>query len=135
MTAFLEVVSEFNSPLRFSPQDHVLLSIDDVSMQLRVSRAFVRLCIGAGCPSSEMKISAAGLLEWLFEHYPAVRHLAGFSTLAEVDGTPSMVMKRLKMGNAVMTLLEFGESRASDPEEKAQLRGARRQVEQALERA
>jgi hypothetical protein len=38
------------------------------------------------------------------------------------------------MGNAVITLLEFGESRASDSEEKWQLNRAKRRVLKSLDR-
>ena len=79
-------------------------------------------------------VSAAELLQWLFEHYNRARELSGFHPLADVNGTPSEVTRRLKMGNAVITLLEFGESRATGVMEKREIRKVLQTVENALDR-
>ena len=128
-------MSDTNFPLPFHHKDLHLLSVEQVGRQLRASHAFIRLCLELGCPTRNGKLSAAGLLEWLFENYEALRYLSGLEPLAPVDGTGPEVAGRLKMGNAVITLFEFGELRASDPEEKWQLRQARRNVERMLDRA
>jgi hypothetical protein len=128
-------VSDTNFPLPFHRKDLQLLTVEQVSAQLRASRAFIRMCVDAGCATRKGKLSAASVLRWLFEHYNQVRELAGFPTLASVEGIAAEVAARLKMGNAVITLLEFSESRASDPEEKWQLRVIRRGVERSLDRA
>jgi hypothetical protein len=127
-------VNDANFPLPYHHKDLHLLSVEQVGRQLRASHAFIRLCIELGCPTRNGKLSAAGVLEWLFDHYEVVRYLSGLDALAPVDGTPKEVIGRLKMGNAVITLFEFGELRASDPEEKWQLRQARRNVERSLDR-
>jgi len=128
-------VSDATSPLPFHDDDLKLLSVEAVSTQLRASRAFVRLCLSAGCPTRAGKLSAAELLHWLFQKYEDVRELAGFHHLAPVEGLPPAVMRRITMANALFTLLEFGESRASNLLEKALLRRTRKRVEQALDRA
>jgi hypothetical protein len=128
-------VNDTNFPLQFHDRDYQPLSVEAVSAQLRVSRAFTRVCIAAGCPTRIGKVSAAELLHWLFEHYNLAREVCGFRRLAPVDGVAPEVAQRLKMGNAVMTLLEFGESRASGADEKRELRRVRSFVEQTLDRA
>ena len=128
-------MNDTNFPLPFQKGDLKLLSIEALSTQLRVSRAFTRLCVDAGCPTKDGKLSSAELLQWLFENYGLTRKISGFPPLADVDGTAPETARRLKMGNAVITLLEFGESRASSRAEKRQLRKVRQTVELALERA
>jgi hypothetical protein len=127
-------VGDTDFQLPFHENDLRLLSVEKVAVQLRASRAFIRLCVECGCPTYRGKISAAKLLQWLFEHYEAVRYLCGLDPLAEVDGTSQETARVLKMGNAVITLLEFGEARASDPEEKWQLRQTKQGVLRSLDR-
>lgn len=121
-------------PLTFHRDDLEPLSIEAVSRQLRVSRAFVQLCLDAGCPTRAGKISAAEVLHWLFEYYPKVRSLSGFTAFVETRGVTCEAELRLKMANAIFTLLEFGESRTSDQEAKREFRKIRRKVELALDR-
>ena len=121
-------------PLTFHRDDLELLSIEAVSLQLRVSRAFVQLCLDAGCPTRAGKVSAAEVLHWLFEHYPKLRSVAGFTAFVEIGGVTGEAGLRLKMANAIFTLLEFGESRTSDLEAKREFRKIRRKVELALDR-
>jgi hypothetical protein len=129
------LVTDSNAPLPFARADLQLLPVEELSRQLRVSRAFVRLCLTAGCPSRHGRLSAADLLHWLFAHYDAVRALAGMSELGEVENVDPMLEHRLRMANAVITLLEFGESRASGLAAKRALRRARRGVERAIDAA
>jgi hypothetical protein len=126
---------ESTSPIPFERDDLELLTVEAVSLQLRVSRAFVRLCLSAGCPMRGSRLSAAELLHWLFEHYGEVRALAGFKPFAEVAGVAPDVELRLKMANALFTLLDFSESRATDPEAKREVRRVRDVVEKSIERA
>lgn len=119
--------------LPFHADDLRPLPVDDVSVQLRVSRAFVQLCVDAGCSTRANLLSAAELLHWLFENYPAVRLLAGLTPLESVDGVSAEARIRLKMANGLFTLLEFGASRASDSEQKRQIRKAHLEIERALE--
>jgi hypothetical protein len=119
--------------LPFHADDLRLLPLDEVSVQLRVSRAFVQLCIDAGCRTRANLLSAAELLHWLFENYARVRELAGFPEFASVDGISAEARTRLKMANALFTLLEYGASRASDFQQKRQLRIIRAQIERGLE--
>jgi hypothetical protein len=128
-------MSDAISPLPFHADDLELLSLEELSLQLRVSRAFIRACLDAGCPTRAGRLSAAELLHWLFEHYGDVRALVGLREFAGVEGVPAATASRLKMGNALLTLLEFAESRASQKEAKAHLRGVQWTVERALERA
>src|SRR4051794_21766726 len=123
------------SPLQFHAEDLKLLSLDALSVQLRVSRTFLRACLDAGCPTRAGRLSAAEVLHWLFEHYAEVRALVGLREFAGVEGVSSAAASRLKMGNALLTLLEFAESRVSQMDVKAHLRGVQRTVEHALERA
>jgi hypothetical protein len=128
-------VTDSNAPLPFARADLQPLPIEELSTQLRVSRAFVRLCLAAGCPSRQGRLSAAELLQWLFAHYDAVRALAGMAELGEVENLERTLELRLRMANAVITLLEFGESRASDSWAKRALRRARLGIERAIDAA
>ncbi len=99
--------------LPFSNDDLQLLTVDDVSVHLGTSRAFVRLCIAAGCLTRGERLSAAELLHWLFEHYEEVRQLAGFARLHPIAALEEPARKRCKMANAVITLTQFNASRSS----------------------
>lgn len=118
----------------FTPKDRRLQSIEGVATELATSRAFVRLCLATGCPSHENFLSAAALLEWLFDHYGAVRSAAGLPALACIDGVTPAAFQRLRMANALFTLFEFSESRAISLIAKRQLREMRRRLESALNR-
>ena len=118
----------------FQAKEWRLLNVEALSTELCVSRAFIRLCLSNGCPHDGALVSAAGLLEWLFDNYNRVRIAAGFRPFAPLDGVPDSVQQRLRMANALLTLFEFSESRATSPVEKGALCGAFRQVEWALER-
>ncbi|HEX8309819.1 MAG TPA: hypothetical protein VF614_00785 [Chthoniobacteraceae bacterium] len=107
--------------LPFADRDLQLFPPEDVALQLRVSRAFVRLCLSAGCPTRGHRLSAAELLHWLFENYDKVRLLCGFRGFASVSGVKPVAKVRLKMANAVLTLLEFSASRSSNLDEKQQI--------------
>ena len=128
-------MTDTNSPLPFQRADLELLTIEALSEQLRVSRAFVRVCIACGCPTRRGRLSAAELLEWLFQNFAAVRAASGLRALPELDGVEAAVCHRLRLGDAVITLLEFGESRATEADAKRELRRVRLEVEQALDRA
>jgi hypothetical protein len=119
--------------LPFTPEDLQLRSVEDVALQLRVSRAFVRLCIACGCPTRGARLSAAELLHWLFENYQVLRAHCGLLPMVEIDGVDAEAGRRLRMGNAVLTLLEFGASRVTNVVEKIQLLEVRDLVEQALD--
>jgi hypothetical protein len=121
--------------LPFAPEDLQPLSVEDAALQLRVSRAFVRLCIACGCPTRGDRLSAAELLHWLFGHYEGLRERCGFPAMVPVDGVEGEAGLRLRMGNAVLTLLEFGASRATTVDEKVQLLEIAEIVAQALDRA
>jgi hypothetical protein len=118
----------------FLPKDRQLLDVEAVSRELCVSRAFVRLCLANGYSAPAGLVSAAGLLEWLFESYNQIRVAAGFRPFASLDGVSAPAAQRLKMANALFTLFEFSESRATLRAEKRQLQETYRKVEWALER-
>jgi len=120
--------------LRYRDEDRIPLGVEELSREGRISCAFIRLCVAAGCPVSGGRLSLAALLEWLFDHYAIVRETAGLDRLADVSGVPEAAQTQLRMGNGMMTLLEFSETRASNPEDKRQLRAVRSCVEQALDR-
>jgi hypothetical protein len=112
-----------------------LLTVEALSEQLRVSRAFVRVCLACGCPTRRGRLSAAELLEWLFQNFAAVRAASGLRALPELDGVEAAACHRIRLGDAVITLLEFGESRATDADAKRELHRVRLGVERALDRA
>ena len=118
----------------FTAKDRRSQSVEAVATELCTSRAFVRLCLATGCPSDNGFLSAAGLLEWLFDNSHAVRLAAGLAPFAAIDGTEAVTFQRLRMANALFTLFDFSESRASCPEEKRELRELHRRLEFALER-
>lgn len=120
--------------LRYRDEDRALMQIEALSVYARVSQAFIRLSISLGCPTDDARLSQVMLLEWLFQNYEAVRTHAGLPELAPVDGVPEATLMKLKMGNALITLLEFAESRSSQPCEKLRIRQIRAVVETALNR-
>jgi hypothetical protein len=120
---------------RYRDEDHHLLDLDQLSKQARVSRAFLRLCLATGCPSESGRLSQAMLLDWLFENYEAVRAAAGLAPLHPPEGLTGLALRKLKLGNAVLTLLEFSASRAFRPGEKRHLENTRAAIERALDRA
>lgn len=120
--------------LRFRDEDRELFSIPELSRRARVSQGFVRHCIALGCPAPEQRLSQEVLLNWLVSNYSHVREQAGLPMLASIDGVDGRALARLKLANAVVTLLDYSESRSSVPAEKQQIRGMRELVEQTLER-
>jgi hypothetical protein len=126
-------MQDAHSALPFEAEDLQPLSVEEVSLQLRVSYAFTQLCLDCGCPLRAKGISAAELLHWLFENYESVRVAAGLTPLAAVDDVHAGVRRPLRMASALFTLLEFGISRASDPRQKRELRQVARDLERKLE--
>lgn len=124
-----------NSLLRYRDEDRELLSIEDLSKRAQISRAMVRLCVDLGCPTSEGKLSQSMLLEWLFQRYEDVRTAAGLKPMVPIDGVEGEARLKLMMGNAMITLLEFSESRSTNRNEKRQIRRVRQLVERTLERS
>lgn len=124
----------FPYPLSLSDRELVLRPLDDLASEMRVSRSFLELCFDAGCPRYGAKMSVAGVLVWLFEHYEEVRALAGLPPGKPMPSTPAMTVLRWRMLNAVMTLLEYGRSRASNWRQKRMLREALERVVRLSER-
>jgi hypothetical protein len=122
------------SLLRYRDEDCDLYDVEELSRRAQVSRSFIRLCIDLGCPTAGPKLSQSMLLEWLFLHYEKVRAAAGLKPMASIEGVCDDALLRLMMGNAMITLLEYGEIRASHVREKEQLRQVRQLVEHTLER-
>lgn len=121
--------------LRYRDEDRRLVPLPELSLRARISLAFIRLCIDCGCPTEQGLLSQAMLLDWLFDHYAEVRHASGLVAFASVEGVSGGLQPKLRMANAILTILEFGESRASNPEEKQQLHWIRRTIEASLDRA
>lgn len=127
---------DITAPLPFHADDLQLLPLEAVAAQLRTSCAFVRLCLEAGCGTrAGGLLSAAELLHWLFAHYAEVRARAGLTPLAPVEDVSTDAEVRLRMANAVFTLLEFGVSRSSGLDEKQQLLAVCAELDRALDRA
>lgn len=124
----------FPYPLRLSDRELVLRPIDDLAQEMRVSRSFLELCFDAGCPRYGEKMSVAGVLVWLFEHFEEVRKLAGLPATQPIPVSPAMSTLRWRMLNAVITLLEYGRSRASHWRQKRMLREALEGVVRLAER-
>lgn len=120
--------------LRFHEEDCAYRSVEDLSVHGRISQGFIRLCLAAGCPAQSEKVSLAGLLEWLFGNYTAVRELAGLGAVPSLAGVEGTNLGKLRMGNAMLTLLEYSELRASKVEDKEQIAEIRRCIELALDR-
>ena len=112
-----------------------VLPLADLANNMRVSRAFIQLCVVARCPWTENGTSAARLLTWLFDHFEEVRATAGLKPLASLDGLPTDAIVRLRMANALVTLLEFSRSRATNWRQKMQLRLALERVNHLADRA
>ena len=121
--------------IRYSDTDHEIVDVETLSERALISRAFIRHCIAHGCPAATGLLSPAMLLEWLFENYASVRAGAGMRPLAPIDGVTAEALQRLKMGNAIVTLLEFAQSRTVEEKTKVQFQRIRAEVERALDRA
>lgn len=119
--------------LQYHGEDRVLRDVEGLSRHGRISRAFIRLCLEQGCPHAEHRLSLEMLLDWLFSSYPAVRAAAGLAEMSQIGDLPEPVRARLMMGNAMITLLEYAESRASDALSKRHLRLMQACVERALD--
>ena len=101
---------------------------------MRVSRSFIRLCFDAGCPNVQRAISAGDLLLWLFQNYEVVRAVVGLRALAPVENLKPATVARLRMANALITLLEHARSRTTGWRKKRELRRALEQVDRAADR-
>lgn len=123
------------NPLRYREEDLRLVSLAELSVRARISQAFIRLCVECGCPTKQGLLSQAMLLDWLFDHYAAVRQASGLAPFASVEGVAGELQPKLRMANAILTILEFSESRSSNAEEKEQLKWIRRTIEASLDRA
>jgi hypothetical protein len=115
-------MDDTSSPLHYTAEDHRLRTVEQLSVHARLSCAFIRLCIEAGCPVYNKRLSHAILLNWLTIHHGAVRAMAGLRPLAPIDGVPPKVQRELRLANTMLTLLDFAESRCSNQSEKAHLR-------------
>lgn len=124
-------MDETSSPLHYTAEDHRLRTVEQLSVHARLSCAFIRLCIEAGCPVYNKRLSHAILLNWLTIHHGAVRAMAGLRPLAPTDGVPPKVQRELRLANTMLTLLDFAESRCSNRSEKAQLRRMQRLIERS----
>lgn len=120
--------------LRYHGEDRALRTVEDLSVHGRISRSFIRLCLDLGCPNAEGRLSLAILLDWLYDNYADVRIAGGLPPLLEVVGVPELAAAKLQMGNAMITLLEYAASRATDPVSKHHLRVMTGCVERALDR-
>jgi hypothetical protein len=127
-------LDQFRYPLRFNSPDFTPFPLDELAIQMRVSRGFLRLCVDAGCGTTNGKLSTASLLLWLFDHYEDVRAVAGLSPLVAVEDLPPAVTGRLRMANALLTLLEYTRTRATSWQHKRQLRLALEQVDRLTDR-
>ena len=120
------------SSLDFGADDHEFRNVEELGQHAQLSRAFIQLCIDLGCPVFGGRLTHAMLLDWLAEHYEPVRELAGLSLLAPVDGVSAPALGELRLANTMLTILEYAESRASNPDEKEQLQQMRRLVERTV---
>lgn len=134
--AFVPDVTILHFPYapRFGARDLEPLAPEALAARMRVSRGFIRLCLDAGCRQDPGSVSAADLLQWLFRHYEKVRALAGLRAFAPVEDLEPATIERLRMANAVITLLEYTRTRATDWRKKRMLREAIEQVDRAADR-
>jgi hypothetical protein len=121
--------------LRYRAEDLRLVSLAELSIRARISQAFIRLCLDCGCATEQGLLSQAMLLDWLFDHYADVRHASGLLPFAPVEGVSGELQPKLRMANAILTILEFSASRSSNPDEKQQLNWIRRTIDASLDRA
>jgi hypothetical protein len=102
---------------------------------LQVSRAFVQLCFDAGFPVGSGGASAAELLGWLSHHYQQVRQVAGLSPLDDDPERTLLSSGKIGWASAVLTLLDFGVSRASNGGHRGKLLSQKQRLDRALTRA
>jgi hypothetical protein len=81
----------------------------------------------------QQQLSLARLLDWLCGSYPAVRAAAGMPPLSGIDDLPEQTVAKLQMGNAMITLLEYAESRSIDPLSRRHLKLMLSFVERSLD--
>ncbi|HEX8294748.1 MAG TPA: hypothetical protein VF593_00475 [Chthoniobacteraceae bacterium] len=117
--------------LSHRPEDRLPLSVEDLSQHACLSRAFIRLCLDHGCPAQDGLVSQAAMVDWLCSHYPEIRETAGLRVLPSVEDVPAVIRQKLQAANTMLTMLEYTESRCSDPVTKARLRSMQDLVERA----
>ena len=71
------------------------------------------------------------MVDWLCSHYPEIRETAGLRVLPSVEDVPAVIRQKLQAANTMLTMLEYTESRCSDPVTKARLRSMQDLVERA----
>lgn len=125
-------MDDIATSLPYSADDREFHTVADLSRQARLSRAFIQLCIDAGCPLFDGRLTHAILLDWLTQNYGAVRQLAGLPSLASTEGVARRAQGELRLANTMLTLLQFAESRSSVLAEKAQLRRMQQLVERGV---
>jgi hypothetical protein len=100
---------------------------------LGVPKAFVRLLVDAGFPLEDGKLNEKNYADWLIEHYPDVRRLAGLEPLPPIDGVTGMARANLQIHNVLRTVMDFLASRSTRPEIKQAWEERRRQLEAELD--
>ncbi len=127
-------IFELHYPPEFSGDDLRALDTNELAIRLAVSRAFIQLCLAAGCPTTKEKLSVADLLRWLFDHYEKVRAVAGLRALVPLGDLEPSTLSRVRTVNGLATALEYARSRASHWRKKKHLRLALEEVRRWADR-
>jgi hypothetical protein len=100
-----------------NPEDQPL-SIEDLAQTYGYPISLFRLAVDCGCPTSSGQMSYSSFVIWFLENYSTVRAKAGLPELPNEEGLTGRPAARIKICNALLTLTDYLQSRASDKEIK-----------------
>ena len=96
------------------------LSIEDLARTRGFPISFIRLAIDCGCPTENGKIAFSSFVFWLADNYALVRARAGLQELPSEEGLTKRAAAHVKIGNMLLTISDYLESRSTAKEIKAE---------------
>jgi hypothetical protein len=101
-----------------SDGDLLPMTVDDLAAKSGLPSAYIRLAIECGCPTERGLVTHGGVSLWILDNYPTVRAAAGLEVLKESSSTDSLERARVNVRNCLRTLIDYRESRSSNPATK-----------------
>ena len=111
-----------NNNERRRDRSEMPIAVEDLAALAGVPPAFVRLAIDCGCPAENGFLSYISLTGWLFRHYEVLRSAAALPALPPIDALDEHDRTEAGRRNTLRTMIDYRESRCSDPETKRSLR-------------
>src|SRR5437868_12791598 len=95
--------------------DELPLLPDELAHISGLPAAFIRLAIECGCPVEEGRVSHSEIISWLSDHYNEFRAATGLPVLHPSQSVDPVERARVKFKHSLGTILDYRESRSSDP--------------------